>query len=868
MNRAIVANILLTFLCLFVVTEVTAQTNTVQAAVMVSSPDASVKFNNPGEGCNALLAYWVGENPPYCSATIVGGCPAWSDLNTSSNVRRVDYFAVNSSTNSCVYSGNYRVYWSALCPAYSVFNGNGYCVCQSGTRFFEDVAKCVPVVKLPGLPGDPGNNGDQCESEPQRKQPSCGNPINPATGNKVQRETDYVSQSAGGLRLSRTYNSSPYNIDAAVVRSFGARWTQSFDAVLKQEAPQPSGMQGTCWRREDTKYIWCETPPVPELSAIPDAVSIVRGDGKKYLFNRSGNVWIAKGDVNDRITAIFNGDNTAVVGWTYVSANGDSIERFDADGRLISIAERSGIVKKFTYSNGVVNDSSAGRLPADAPICSRAHPGAVLSMGRLLCVTDHGGYQLQFEYDAQGRIVKLIDPDNQETTYAYDGVSAGCSTFSATNRACAAGNLTQVTYPNGKGRTYYYNEAAQINNGVACTNAIVVGDGFGHLHNSLTGIVDENDNRYASWTYDCQGRATSSEHAGGIEKVVIAYGSISSTGTTATTVTHHVGDSANPQATTRSYNYQQVLGITKNTGITQPCVECGSVASRSYDANGNVSSATDWNNNKTCYGYNLTRNLETARVKGLTASADCAASLTAAMLTAPAHKITTQWHPTYRLPASIAEPKRVTMNTYDAQGNLLKKTVQATSDADGTQGLAATVQGTARIWSYTYNEFGQVLTATDPGGGVTRHSYDTQGNLTEVTNALGHVTTLSNYDANGRVGRIVDPNGLTTNLSYSPRGWLTSRTVGEETTTYDYDNAGQLKKVTLPDGSSIHYTYDDAHRLTDIADSLGNRVVYTLDAMGNRIKEEVKDPGGALARQTTRVYDALNRLQQVTGAQP
>ena len=60
---------------------------------------------------------------------------------------------------------------------------------------------------------------------------------------------------------------------------------------------------------------------------------------------------------------------------------------------------------------------------------------------------------------------------------------------------------------------------------------------------------------------------------------------------------------------------------------------------------------------------------------------------------------------------------------------------------------------------------------------------------------------------------------------------------------------------------------DDAHRLTSIADSLGNRIAYTLDAMGNRITEQVKDPKSVLARQTTRVYDALNRLQQITGGQ-
>ena len=82
---------------------------------------------------------------------------------------------------------------------------------------------------------------------------------------------------------------------------------------------------------------------------------------------------------------------------------------------------------------------------------------------------------------------------------------------------------------------------------------------------------------------------------------------------------------------------------------------------------------------------------------------------------------------------------------------------------------------------------------------------------------------------------------MITALTYSPRGWLKSRTVGGETTTYAYDAAGQLTQVTQPDGSLTQYTYDAAHRLVQVQDGLGNRIVYTLDAVGNRIAEEAFD---------------------------
>jgi YD repeat-containing protein len=243
--------------------------------------------------------------------------------------------------------------------------------------------------------------------------------------------------------------------------------------------------------------------------------------------------------------------------------------------------------------------------------------------------------------------------------------------------------------------------------------------------------------------------------------------------------------------------------------------------------------------------------------------------------TPQARTISTQWHPTYRLPVAIAEPLRLTTFNYDASGNLLNKTVQATTDSNGNQGFNAPVTGSPRTWSYTYNQYGQVLTAKGPRTDVndtTSYAYDSSsGNLLTITNAAGQVTSLSNYDLNGRVGTITDPNGLTTNLSYSPRGWLLSKSVtapgtGSQLTSYQYDGVGQLISVNLPDNSTITYTYDPAHRLTNIADSLGNSIAYTLDAMGNRVSEQTKDPTGTLSRQVTRIYDALNRLQQVTGA--
>jgi YD repeat-containing protein len=89
--------------------------------------------------------------------------------------------------------------------------------------------------------------------------------------------------------------------------------------------------------------------------------------------------------------------------------------------------------------------------------------------------------------------------------------------------------------------------------------------------------------------------------------------------------------------------------------------------------------------------------------------------------------------------------------------------------------------------------------------------------------------------------------------------------VGGQSTGYTYDAVGQLTRVSAPDGSWVGYEYDAAHRQTAVKDNLGNRIEYALDNAGNRTGQNVKDPGGALARTLARSIDALGRVQQTTG---
>jgi YD repeat-containing protein len=278
------------------------------------------------------------------------------------------------------------------------------------------------------------------------------------------------------------------------------------------------------------------------------------------------------------------------------------------------------------------------------------------------------------------------------------------------------------------------------------------------------------------------------------------------------------------------------------------------------DANGFVTQETDFLGVNTLYTWDINRRLPLTTTQ--------AATLPEARTSG------TQWHASFSLPALVTEAGRTTAYTYDAQGNRLSQTITDTAT------------GVARSTGWTYNPQG--LPATETSNGIVTQSYAyysttsfsgtapnevgyTAGDLQSVTNAVGHVTQFTLYDRAGRVKQMVDPKGVVTDTVYTPRGWVGSVTVTPpggtaRITSYSYDNAGQLTGMVLPDSTTLGYSYDAAHRLTGVTDAKGNTVSYTLDAMGNKVGEQVKDPSGNLQRNITRVYDALNRVQQVTGA--
>ena len=353
----------------------------------------------------------------------------------------------------------------------------------------------------------------------------------------------------------------------------------------------------------------------------------------------------------------------------------------------------------------------------------------------------------------------------------------------------------------------------------------------------LTGVIDENGNRFLSWTYDAFARVATSivgvdANSNGTS---ISYNDTSGS----RTVTNAFG-------VADTYSFTTLQNVPKVTAISRAATSTTEAAERgfTYDTNGYMASATDWNGNLTTYVNNSYGDPTTvAEAVGTTA----------------ARTTTITYDPTWiHLPGSIVTPGVTASFSYDQSGEELTKTLTDTT----TSTIPYSTSGQTRTWTRTWKNY-LLSSVQTPNGKTTNFGYDGTGAPTSLTDALNHVTTITAHSGGGLPQTIVDPNKVTNTLGYDGRQRPTSSTVtgssGTYTTSWGYDAAGNLITTTLPDNSSLTNGYDSEHRVISVTNALGDYINFTLDALGDRTQTSVYKNGGTLRWQRSATFDALGR---------
>lgn len=346
---------------------------------------------------------------------------------------------------------------------------------------------------------------DSKQGGPQQCGAATPYPIALGTGNKYLQESDLF---LGKINLQRTYNRSHSNINFSMLLQ---------SSIVNTSANSP--LLG--WTFAYQQRLRVATSP-------PDTVWAIRPAGQIYRYKLSSTLnWGPDRDVTDRLIEVKDSAGTRT-GWRYFSSAEARYENFDANGALQNITRNDGSALTLTYTDGTDGITShKGGYVLDA---SGSLTTIVLPPGLLLRVADSFGNGIEYGYDVTSRVTHVADPAGGSVHYTYD----------------TAGNISTVTYPDSRTKTYLYGEAAYIAAGSSQPD-------------SLTGILDENGNRYASYWYDTDSRAYDE---------VLAEGSLLNIGRSQISYTGTVGSITSTAVT-------DALGTTRTLSFRLNAVLCG-----------------------------------------------------------------------------------------------------------------------------------------------------------------------------------------------------------------------------------------------------------------------------------------------------
>ncbi|MEZ0192362.1 type IV secretion protein Rhs, partial [Ralstonia solanacearum] len=202
-----------------------------------------------------------------------------------------------------------------------------------------------------------------------------------------------------------------------------------------------------------------------------------------------------------------------------------------------------------------------------------------------------------------------------------------------------------------------------------------------------------------------------------------------------------------------------------------------------------------------------------------------------------------------------------------------------------TQVLAQTQVSTTQ---YAYDTVGNLTQITDPRGLVTTLTYDSLGRRTKVqgppaTPGGAAPTAIFSYDGQDRVRQITDPRSLvtaytvdglgnttqqqspdtgTTNATYDAAGNLTSRTDARgKTTTFSYDAVDRLTQASYASGTPTVLEYDggtsplpnDIGKLTKVTDEAGS-TRFRYNGFGNVVSKTQTTTANGVAKDQTIAY--------------
>ncbi len=443
------------------------------------------------------------------------------------------------------------------------------------------------------------------------------------------------------------------------------------------------------------------------------------------------------------------------------TANSTTSVTYDVYGRAASITDAENKTTLIEY--GVDNNPTKITDP-EGNIIEYGYDDA----GRKTSMTTCYG-TTHYHYDANDKVVKVIDPAGNTTRIKYDAV----------------GNMVKLINPkqynsttdDGAGYTFTYDAMDRM---VRQTDPL--GNHKGFKYDQVGRVIKEiNPNYYDTAADDGAGTGFEYEANGRLARVVNPSGQKSriqydAVGNRIKTIDANNYDENSDSGPGFQYSYDEMNRLievrdTNGTVIKRLVYDANSNVVKEIDAKGYQSGSTDETRYGTLYKYNLAG-----------------------------------WLLEKRVPLKIENNEvyyQVTKYVYDLTGKVIE---QKTSPQYVTASSEPAAWNTI---TYTYFDNGRVKSAADSLGSQIEYTYDALGNTAsekKKINADKYSVTVYHYNSAGFLDKVwqeIDGTDLVNGIS----GKINAET------TFEYDANGNITKVTRPEGYTTEFEYDDADRL-------------------------------------------------------
>ncbi len=674
----------------------------------------------------------------------------------------------------------------------------------------------------------------------QSTQATEADPVSVATGNYLHEMVD-LALSGRGLPtvFSRTYNS----FRAAADGSLGFGWSTNLGVSLRIEgdAVVLCGADG----REE-RHAWEVTG---DLSTLAGGSGRLQADAEGFLFRSE-----------DGVVSRFDGTGR-LVGLADPSGNETVLER-DEGGRLVRMADPAGRVTSF-------ESDAAGRITALIDCLGGRVEYAYDDRGNLAGVTDAGGGRWSYAYDEAHRLIGITDPEGrlvvtnaydeagrvveqhdgggnrwtyaylpgltvvtdplaQKTVYAHD---ARFRTTAVTDPPGAAtrfswddaDRLVAVLDPAGGRISLAYDDRGRLAK-VAGPGAAPVGFEW-DADDNLVAVVSAEGHR-ASFEYDEASRPIQLISPAGVEtQVAWRPDGLPESITEGAGATTRFGydDASHPASITDPLGAMTTVVFDPAGRPVSEVHPGGAHAEFGWDAMGRLVSVTEAHGATSRYEYDRSGRL--------------------VVLTDALGRITRYDYEGRGLLAAVTDPLgRVTTFAYDPCGRLASRT--------DPQGPSV---------AFAYDPAGRLAGIEGPGVDPVSYRWDRSGRLAAITDSTG--TTTFKYDAAGHpVAERHDRSGVDLLHAYDTLGRrrrLELRRNNELLAAWehDYDADGRITRVLDPAGADALLTYDAAGRLAETRHANGVTSAWAYDAASQPVGLTLRSPGGEALSQWDLSYD-------------